>query len=64
VDAIRLYDPGQDSVVLPTGTAAQVVSIGGTAGLLVGGTNREGIVFDGLAWSPTLTLTDLNVIFA
>lgn len=64
VDAIRLYDPGQDSVVLPTGTAAQVVSIGGTAGLLVGGTNREGIVFDGLAWSPTLTLADLNVIFA
>lgn len=64
VDAIRGYDPGQDSVVLPTGTAAQVVSISGTAGLLVGATNREGIVFDGIAWSPTLTLTDLNVLFA
>jgi hypothetical protein len=64
VDAILGYDPRQDSVVLPTGTAAQVVSISGTAGLLVGGTNREGIVFDGIAWAPTLTLGDLNVIFA
>jgi hypothetical protein len=64
VDAILGYDPGQDSVVLPAGTAAQVVSIQGRAGLLVGATNREGIVFDGLAWSPTLALSDLNVVFA
>jgi hypothetical protein len=63
VDAIRGYDPGEDSVVLPAGTAAQVVSINGTAGLLVGPTNQEGIVFDGIAFSPTLTLADLNVIF-
>ncbi len=64
VDAILGYDPREDSVVLPAGTAAQLVSISGTAGLLVGATNREGIVFDGIAWSQALTLTDLNVIFA
>lgn len=64
VDAILGYDPDEDSVVLPAGTTAQVVSISGTAGLLVGGTNREGIVFDGIAWSPALAPGDLNVLFA
>ncbi|WP_144299676.1 hypothetical protein [Elioraea rosea] len=64
VDGIRLYDPGQDSILLDAGTAARVVDIAGTTGLLVGPTNREGIVLDGIAYNPALTLTDLNVLFA
>ncbi len=64
VDAILGYDPRQDSILLSPGTAVQVIDIAGTAGLLVGPTNREGIVLDGIAYSSGLTLADLNVIFA
>jgi hypothetical protein len=63
VDAILSYDTGQDSVRLATGTAARVVDVAGTAALLVGPTNREGLVFDGIAYTASLTLDDLNVVF-
>lgn len=63
VDAILGYDPGQDSVRLAAGTAARVVDVAGTAALLVGPTNREGLVFDGIGYSASLTLGDLNVVF-
>lgn len=63
VDAILGYDLGQDSVRLAAGTAARVVDVSGTAALLVGPTNREGLVFDGIAYSASLTLDDLNVVF-
>jgi hypothetical protein len=63
VDAILGYDTGQDSVHLAAGTTARVVDVAGTAALLVGPTNREGLVFDGIAYSASLTLDDLNVVF-
>ncbi len=63
VDAILGYDPAQDSVRLAAGTAARVVDVAGTAALLVGTTNREGIVFDAITYSAALTLDDLNVVF-
>ncbi len=64
VDRIVGYDPADDAIELPTGTVTQIVALQeGTVALLVGAGGAEGIMFDGIAWTPSLTLSDLGVTF-